>query len=334
MNIEEYTLEDLIADPTFVNYCLHQNPTDVAYWTTIIQANPHKSQLIQNAKEQIMLLSHQLSDHELAEERTRTFDHLFEHEVQISKLKKSTLPIRWLAAACLLIIGSATYFFKKNQQNNVSTSTAMVTQVVPAQKFMTITLSDGTTVRLAPASTFIYPQEFTGNTRVVELNGDAYFEVSHNPEKPFTVHTADLDVQVLGTSFNVNAFKEDPYTKVALFEGKVQVSTNTGRQDLRPGQLFTYNKKENKNAVNKFDPVAERDQMKGLITFDHASYDELRLKLSRKYGIVTKADPSVKLQFTGTIFNESLADVLDKLSFTTAYHFHLQSDSLLTVTSK
>ncbi|SUJ07862.1 fec operon regulator FecR [Sphingobacterium spiritivorum] len=332
MNIQVYKIEDLVADPTFVNYCLHLDSTDHAYWTHILNTNPDKTELIQEARELVIPLSQQVSESEFAAERERTFQQLFPVQ-ELTSRKKVKLPMRWLAAACILIIASAVYLLNRYQDNS-STEYATITQVVPAKKYMNITLSDGTKVRLAPASTFTYPKEFKGNIRKVELNGDAYFEVSHNPQKPFTVHTSHLDVQVLGTSFNVHAFTEDLITKIALFEGKVNVSNSTISKNLMPGQQFTYTKKDQKTILNTFDLIEEKDGMEGMINFDHASYEELRLKLSRKYGIVTKSDPTIKLQFTGRIFNESIAEVLEKLTFTTAYHFRLQSDSLLTVTSK
>ncbi len=85
------------------------------------------------------------------------------------------------------------------------------------------TLPDGTTVAINAKSKLSYPQKFKGSTREVILEGEAYFEVSHDKEKPFIIHTGDANIKVLGTSFNVNAYNENKEIEVLVKEGKVML---------------------------------------------------------------------------------------------------------------
>lgn len=100
-----------------------------------------------------------------------------------------------------------------------------------------LNLPDGTKIWLNAGSSLKYPTIFASNERKVELVGEAYFEVFHNPEKPFIVSTANqLEVKVLGTHFNLSAYANDQVYKTTLFEGKVEVSTNQTKVALKPFQ--------------------------------------------------------------------------------------------------
>ncbi|SEN92793.1 protein of unknown function [Mucilaginibacter gossypiicola] len=100
-----------------------------------------------------------------------------------------------------------------------------------------VVLPDGTRVWLNAASSIKYPTAFTGNERRVELTGEAYFEVSKDPSKPFNVKTANQTVTVLGTHFNINSYTDEGVTKTTLLEGSVRVTGNTGQSvKIKPGE--------------------------------------------------------------------------------------------------
>jgi transmembrane sensor len=105
-------------------------------------------------------------------------------------------------------------------------------------KPITITLSDGTKVWLNTGSSLTYPVAFIGKERNVEITGEAYFEVTHNPAMPFAVRKFhdDAKIQVLGTHFNVNAYDDESALKVTLLEGSVRVSKGNQNNLLKPGQ--------------------------------------------------------------------------------------------------
>jgi transmembrane sensor len=100
-----------------------------------------------------------------------------------------------------------------------------------------LVLPDGTKVWLNAASSLKYPAAFTGDERRVELTGEAYFEVSKDPSKPFYVKTASQTVAVLGTHFNINSYADETATKTTLLEGSVKVTGNNGQSvKIKPGE--------------------------------------------------------------------------------------------------
>jgi ferric-dicitrate binding protein FerR (iron transport regulator) len=111
---------------------------------------------------------------------------------------------------------------------------AMNTMTTPRGGQYQLTLADGTKVWLNAASSITYPTTFTGTLREVAITGEAYFEVARKPKQPFVVKTLKEELTVLGTSFNVNAYAEEPVIKISLLEGSVKVDYSI----LRPGQAY------------------------------------------------------------------------------------------------
>ena len=132
-------------------------------------------------------------------------------------------------------IGSlSVYFFKNDGENEL----ALNEIIVPEGESAEVYLSDNTHVWLNSGTKLIYPAHFTGKTRDVQLSGEAYFDVTHNIENPFHVKTTKLIVEVLGTSFNVEAYEQEDDVNVTLVEGKVNLQTTAGQNltELAPGE--------------------------------------------------------------------------------------------------
>lgn len=112
------------------------------------------------------------------------------------------------------------------------------TITTPRAGQFSVVLPDGSKVWLNAASSLKYPVNFTGKERKVELSGEGYFEVAHNPARPFIVNTAGQTVKVLGTHFDIDAYKDDGNIKTTLFEGSVKITNGSGTQSLRltPGE--------------------------------------------------------------------------------------------------
>lgn len=119
----------------------------------------------------------------------------------------------------MFLVGGYIYVRKMEEirlANNIVT--------VPVGQRVNLQLPDGTSVWLNASSEIIYPAYFSGSTREIHLNGEAYFEVEHNASKPFIVHTETFDIKVLGTKFNVEAYKGMEGFTTALMEGSVEVT--------------------------------------------------------------------------------------------------------------
>ncbi|HWV75605.1 MAG TPA: FecR domain-containing protein [Pseudosphingobacterium sp.] len=190
-----------------------------------------------------------------------------------------------------------------------------------------VRLSDGTIVWLNASSALRFPVKFVGNERIVELTGEAYFDVSHDTAKPFIVKTASEQVQVLGTQFNLNSYHDEPAVITTLVEGSIKVlSTRLGRTSLlKPGEqsLLSGNQFSVKEA-NVEQAVAWKN---GYFRFYDEKIESIMRTLERWYNIEEVeylGKPSDEL-FTGKISRfKSITQVLKMLEKTGGAHFKIE----------
>lgn len=141
----------------------------------------------------------------------------------------------------------------------------------PAATTTLVTLSDGTRVMLNANSTLEYPASFDdAEVREVRLKGEAHFEVTKNPHRPFVVRAGEMQTQVLGTIFDVKAYRKDA-PKVTLMQGKVKVSNADTEVEMRPGQTATL--QSDKIVVSKASPSAS-DWLEGDFDMDQVTLAE------------------------------------------------------------
>ncbi len=147
-----------------------------------------------------------------------------------------------------------------------------------------LVLPDGSKVWLNSATTLHFPTLFKGNERIVDLDGEGYFEVAHNPSKPFHVQTGNQDVEVLGTHFNINSYKDEKDIKTTLFEGAVRVSKQgkitllkPGEQAIADGAAITVNK--------DVDPDKILAWKNGWFEFDNTDLATIMRQVSRWYDV-------------------------------------------------
>lgn len=154
---------------------------------------------------------------------------LFDAMMLLSRQKKGILHIRWdsvrneflkMAGVILLTLGLG-YLYQ--QYDMATESPAMQTIYVPAGQRMNITLPDGTNVWLNARTAIQYPLTFNRKIRQIKLDGQAYFDVAKNPEKPFIVQTKNFDVEVVGTKFDVEAYSDKDKFETALIQGSVKL---------------------------------------------------------------------------------------------------------------
>lgn len=199
----------------------------------------------------------------------------------------------------------------------------------------TITLPDQTKVYLNAASSLSYPTSFaTLNERKVELNGEAYFEVSKDSSHPFIVRTTDQEIKVLGTHFNVNSYKEDGNTKTTLLEGSVSVgfSYNKNETDviIKPGeQAYIKANKIYVDQVKTEDAIAWKN---GYFRFNNETLEQAMNKISRWYNVsIEYKDPNIKSRNVyGSLSRfSSIADVLNLLELTEAVKFEIEANKII-----
>lgn len=188
-----------------------------------------------------------------------------------------------IAAVVAVTVACGLYFYlseKKEMQ------LAMNTIIVPAGQRVNLELPDGTTVWLNARSEMKYPAVFSGTKREIKLDGEAYFDVSHNAEKPFVVHTQKCDIEVLGTKFNVEAYSDSKDFSTALMEGSVKVTDNISPAHsilLKPDQEANFkNGKLSVSPIDDYDHYRWRD---GLVCFKNINFNELMMRFEKCYGI-------------------------------------------------
>ena len=189
-----------------------------------------------------------------------------------------------------------------------------------------IVLGDGTRVYLNAQTELRFPESFASSEqRLVYLSGEAYFEVTKNPSKPFVVQCKDYAVKVLGTSFNVNSYEGDETSKTTLATGKVEIDMDGKQTILNPGQQAII--KNGEVNVKEVDVEVYTTWMFDNFRFQSESIQEIMTKLSRWYAIdVFYMNESVRnYHFTGYLPRYAkIADVLELLSLTTNIKFDVK----------
>ena len=235
---------------------------------------------------------------------------------------------KWAAAIVLPIcIAFFTYYLIDSSQ------TVGAPFIVKADKGdkATIELPDGTNVVLNSASQLSYLNNFGENGRRVQLNGEAYFKVAHDEKRAFIVQVGDLEVKVLGTSFNVSAYEDAKDVTVVLLEGKVGVYAQKMSHIMKPGDKIEYNKATHKITATQVHPSDYIEWTKGNIYFEKESLENIMKTLSRIYDVEIRFD-SNKLPneyFTGTIPGGGIQNALNILMLTSPFYYEMDGSVIV-----
>jgi ferric-dicitrate binding protein FerR (iron transport regulator) len=194
-------------------------------------------------------------------------------------------------------------------------------------------LSDGTKVWLNAASSLRFPTAFVGSERKVEMTGEGYFEVAHNDKKPFLVRAGGMDVEVLGTHFNINAYEDEEAVKTTLLEGKVRASAGHDQAVvLKPGEQARLSQSNAQlstlNNINVEEVIAWKN---GKFQFGEAmDIGMVMRQLSRWYDLDVVYDGKVTGHIGGTISrNVKISEVLKMLEMTGAVHFVIRNREVI-----
>lgn len=201
-----------------------------------------------------------------------------------------------------------------------------------------VALADGTKVWLNAVSSLRYPTAFTGEERVVELTGEAYFEVARNSEMPFKVRISPVvpgmeaaEVLVLGTHFNVMAYPEETAIATTLIEGSVQVKKGEVKGVLKPGEQARLSDKGTLQIIPDFDVDQAIAWKNGKFVFNDTSLERIMRQLSRWYDVeVTFQDDVASLQFGGVVSRrENAPAVLGLLELTGEVEFEVDGRNII-----
>ncbi|WP_325643366.1 FecR family protein [Chitinophaga sp.] len=246
--------------------------------------------------------------------------------------KLSIVRIARVAAmvAGLLGMTSGAFYFLKNRRAPVVADIAIE---APLRTMKKIILPDSTVIVLNAGSTLKYPEAFTGSTREITLEGEAFFDVAPDPRKPFIIHSGTLNTTVLGTSFNITAYKHLTQLSVTVLTGKVAVTDTLSQQSvtLLPKQKATFNAATAALVTSAADkPENAMAWSEGRLVFEETLLPEVAVKLSNKYNVhITLMDKRLSdYRFNGEFETESLDDILKIISTLTKTSVKREGDTI------
>jgi ferric-dicitrate binding protein FerR (iron transport regulator) len=211
-----------------------------------------------------------------------------------------------------IIKQGASLVYDASQLPTKGTAVGFNTLSTPRGGQYNIVLPDGSKVWLNASSSLHFPTAFTGNTREVELVGEGYFEIAANKEKPFYVNVNGMQIEVLGTRFNVNAYANENAIKTSLLSGSVKIKMGNTSSLLKPGQQGIVKKDHNDIEVAKVDVNEAIAWKNGLFQFDNADIKTIMRQISRWYDVEVAYEGKIPdRRFEGKITREAqLSDVL------------------------
>ena len=263
---------------------------------------------------------------ELAQEDPLIIDETIRNE--ILELMRERLPLHrrpaiarpvWLAMAAVISISLVAYLFLVNPDTGidpVQVTHALVTETTTRGQKSVIDLSDGTKVYLNSNSSLLFKNPFQGETREVELMGEAFFEVAHDASKPFVVRANGVRTRVQGTAFNIRSQK-DGTIQITLVSGKISVQGTGDEAALRPGQQAVIHTTTGDMLTREVDVGTYIGWKDNSIIFEGVTPTEAADILGDWYDvdISIPAGSLTSCRITATYNNESLGNVLQSLEF-------------------
>lgn len=223
------SIHDFLLDESFVRYVLKQDMADVQRWEAYIMHNPDKRQLLEQAKVTLLDMQQALSSIDAEESYQKLKPMLSEGELKELPKRRNWLYYAAASIAVLFISIASLWVLMDDDANHDAT---YATQ--PSQR-KTITLADGTLIKLNADSKLEVMDGFGKTNRAIKLTGEAYMEVAKNPDLPFTIGTNTIAVRVLGTTLNIRAYANEDHAEASLLEGSAEVILKN--KDVAPIRL-------------------------------------------------------------------------------------------------
>lgn len=277
---------------------------------------------------------------------TETDSFIREVHKKINKKRSRLVSVNWkiasAVAASLLMIAASLLYFSNRPVRNIAPN------IVATKKGnkTNIVLPDGTKVWINADSRLTYEQSFGKKTREVELSGEAFFDVTHDPDRPFIVHTRNIDVRVFGTAFNVRCYADDSSAQTTLIRGSVQVCLKHAKDKkimLEPNEKLvvqnTYSQ-QGKDSGLPDQPqielltapfsaadssVAETQWVNNKLVFKKEYLENIIPELERWYNVkIVLRNKNNTRTFSGTFDNDALEDVLQSLKLSAGIKYKIE----------
>ena len=350
------TIDDLLKDESFINYCLRKNQQDVQYWESFIIEHPGKKDLVEEAVQEYRLLFSALAQTDLEEQLTVLKKRVEGSEeapvINLAPAGKphSSLYKRFsaIAVAMLTVFTIGVFLLWKTQRTSTA-QPGIIQYVCKPGERKSFQLPDGTAVILNAGSEISLNGQYARKTREVLLKGEAFFEVQHNAAVPFIVHTASMDVKALGTAFNVKSYNNEHRTEAVLIRGLVEVTLtkdNNRKLLLHPDEKVLW--RENKtNGVTARAPLqknipeqaviipvkkSENGEVKELawvqnnLAFEDEAFEDIAYQLNRWYNVHIQFESNdiKQYHFTATFKKEKIEQVLEILRASKKFNYRFE----------
>lgn len=284
-------------------------------WTQIVERDtPQEEKDLNRLSEEVDLLLQKIQSEKQRPAKKR-------------KLLQRTWLLRVAAVALLVITLGAAYLLNSSDQSS-STYKELITQIAIKE----YKLPDGTQVILNSGSKLIVPDDFNKKDRLIEIEGEAFFDVAPNPQKPFIIKDGNVQIKVLGTSFNFKGYKEDDFVRLAVSSGKVLVSVSDLDLQLRvnPLEHLSINKTDGTLTKDLFEENHYVSWTKGLLYFDNEPIKEVVKMINRKYDkkVVLQCE-DCKYMISGSHDNKSIEAVIESICFTTDLKSKTEGETII-----
>ena len=346
MKYEHYEILDFVKDEEFQKWVRSPDDKSDFYWHSWMQNHPEKKDLVLQARQLLLSIDFPARDAS-REEMQAIFKNIMINQASPSTLKIEdqskirSLKIRRAVsiAASLLLIATLVFIFYNSAEQGFSEeqpiSQTITIKENPAGRKSKFQLDDGSIVKLNSSSQLKVAEGFGTVTREVFLWGEAYFEISKDPAKPFIVHVDDLSVLVTGTAFNIRAYADGEVISVAVVEGKVNTILKTGAEpdtlSLLKTDMAVYSKTNANLTKTSFDYLEMVGWKDGIIKFNGVKIKEAFAYLERWYGVnfYIKDQEHITDSFYGEFHNESLENVLDAMSRAMRFDFEINDSKII-----
>lgn len=243
--------------------------------------------------------------------------------------------VKWVAAAVVVLATGIAVFY--NSTNHIPESIATnvsdewIVKSNPKGQKLVVSLEDGSIVKLNAESTLRYHANFR-TSRMVELIGEAFFEVKRDTLHPFVVKTKNIQTTVLGTSFNVRSYEDEHKSSVVVATGKVAVADNKGLKEviLMPSQIVNFYNNEGLDEAKEIALINHVGWKDNVLVFENADFNKIEKELKRWFNVdfEYKKQPVIK-SFNGEFKNQSLENILEGVRFSTGLKYKMEKQKVI-----
>lgn len=251
--------------------------------------------------------------------------HSFRDRSKVFRLREM---LKYAAILVLLLALPVMYYFGKTSSQLDETFTTITCAFGDKS---TITLPDGSVAHLNSGSKLTFNNDFQSEFRMVSLEGEAYFSVKKNEDIPLKVKASDIEIEVLGTEFNLKAYPDENTISATLAVGSIQVASQYQETIIKPNQKIVYSRTDNKMKLfNLKDITPETEWKEGRLVFRNESLAELELKLERWFDVdIVFADEQVKRKtFTGILERESILEAIAYFNYSKYVGYKIKDNEI------